>query len=288
MNQTYHLQQVGQSRLLGVDIGSTLTKFALLTADGQLHKKIFPTERWEHILEQIRVLKLQHVALTGGGAERMGLALEQEVHIVSEFTAFARGAELLLQIAEQPCDESCLVVSVGTGTSALKLSPQGVERAGGSALGGGTLVGLGRLLCQCQDFETLCELAQKGDRKKVDWLVSDIYPEGTSGLPGGLTAASFGRCALSDSNSADFTPQDIAHGLFGLVGENVALLSAAWAINAKVRQVILGGSTLRGNPILCDLLKAVLMLSGLQPVVLTDGEYAGAVGALQILKSELA
>ena len=42
-------------------------------------------------------------------------------------------------------------------------------------LGGGTFVGLSCLLTGCESFEEALDLAAKGDHKKVDKLVRDIY-----------------------------------------------------------------------------------------------------------------
>ena len=51
------------------------------------------------------------------------------------------------------------------------------ERIGGTATGGGTFWGLGKLLTKAKDFDDLLELAAIGDHRKVDMLVKDIYGE---------------------------------------------------------------------------------------------------------------
>ena len=51
------------------------------------------------------------------------------------------------------------------------------ERIGGTATGGGTFWGLGKLLTKAKDFDDLLELAAVGDHRKVDMLVRDIYGE---------------------------------------------------------------------------------------------------------------
>ena len=44
--------------------------------------------------------------------------------------------------------------------------------------------------------------------------------------------------------------------------------------------VVFGGGTLRDNTRLCDLLRAICLAEGHQPLLLQDGEFVGAVGAL--------
>ena len=98
-----------------------------------------------------------------------------------------------------------------------------VARVGGTALGGGTLRGLGRLLLGTDDHDRLVALAATGDRRHVDLLVGDLYRPGGIALVPDLTAANFGKA---------FEPRaaDVAHALLGLVGENVALLAGQIAV----------------------------------------------------------
>ncbi len=45
----------------------------------------------------------------------------------------------------------------------------------GTSLGGGTFLGLCSLLTNCRTFEEALDLASRGDNRKVDKLVRDIY-----------------------------------------------------------------------------------------------------------------
>jgi hypothetical protein len=71
------------------------------------------------------------------------------------------------------------------------------ERVSGTALGGGTFLGLCRLLTKVHTFHEAMEMADGGDARNVDMLVRDIYGEGEdrSGLklPGDLVASFFAR-----------------------------------------------------------------------------------------------
>ncbi|NMA27477.1 MAG: type II pantothenate kinase, partial [Burkholderiales bacterium] len=42
------------------------------------------------------------------------------------------------------------------------------------------------------------------------------------------------------------------------------------------------GSTLRGNPVLTEVLLSVTALLGRQSLILEDGEFCGALGALEL------
>jgi type II pantothenate kinase len=118
----------------------------------------------------------------------------------------------------------------------------------------------------------------------VDLLVSDIYRAGEIPLAGELTAANFGRLALAEAGEAP-SREDLAHALMGLVGENVALVCGGLAAAAQVNRVVFGGSTLRGNPALVEVLDTITRALGRTPVFLREGEFAGALGALLLAAS---
>jgi type II pantothenate kinase len=159
-----------------------------------------------------------------------------------------------------------------------------VSRVGGTALGGGTVVGLGSLLLGSSDFARIAALAARGDRRRVDLLVSDIYRAGEIPLTGDLTAANFGKLARAGGGTT--RPEDLAQAVMGLVGENVSLICAGLGAARRTRRVVFGGSTLRDNPALRQVLERITGALGHAVVFLEAGEYAGAVGALRLAAGE--
>ena len=67
-----------------------------------------------------------------------------------------------------------------------------------------------------------------------------------------------------------------------LVGENVALICTGLAAAHGVRRIVYGGSTLRGNGALHLVLTMITAAFGREPLFLEDGEFAGALGALEL------
>ncbi len=62
-----------------------------------------------------------------------------------------------------------LLVMIGTGVSVVRVDgPRKHERISGSTIGGGTYWGLCRLLTDAEDFESVLNLAERGDPSKVD------------------------------------------------------------------------------------------------------------------------
>lgn len=267
---------------IGVDVGATLAKLAVCSSEGEWHFDLTDAHALDDLVNRIRSLATGPVALTGCGALQLKGRLEMETRICPEFEAWGQGANILLQRQQELDPSPYLLVSLGTGTSMLRVDPDGASRLGGTALGGGTLRGLGHALAGTGDHAALCALAQDGERDRVDLLISNVYPDGVAGLPPEATAASFGWLARNEpaERESPNRPEDFAAAVIGLVGENVALQSCAVAQAAELSTIVYGGSSLRENPLLQVLLLGVTAASGRKAVLLEDGSHAGAVGAL--------
>lgn len=269
---------------VGVDAGATLAKIASRQERGPSRFELVPSGDLVRVAEAVKALRPRTVGVTGGGAAELAGLLDSDTARVNEFAAWGSGAAALLEASGVPASERYLLVSVGTGTSIMLVDGMAVTRLGGTALGGGTVLGLGALLTGTKDFASLTALAARGARREIDLLVSDIYRAGEIPLAGDLTASSFGRVARDLAEGRDglwrAAPEDLAEAVMGLVGENVALLSAGLAAAAQVRRVVFAGSTLRGNAALEAILREITSALGRQPTFLADGEFAGALGAL--------
>ena len=263
----------------GADVGGTLVKLALRDGSGATVTSALPSEALDEALARLVRHAPGRVGVTGGGAQRLAARLDGLGVTVGEFDAWAAGARALLEDQLAP-RERFLLVSVGTGTSALLVEPEGVRRVGGTALGGGTVLGLGAALLGERDFAAIAALALRGDRRRVDLLIADIYPEGDFLLPGEVNAASFGKLARGGASPAESA--DLAHGIMGLVGENLGLICAGLATRHGVDRVVFGGTTLRDNPALVAILDGACRVMGHAPHFPADGHYAGALGALAL------
>lgn len=268
---------------VGVDVGATLAKIALRTPGRGVEFRLEPADALGAVADLVAAAHPRRVGITGGGASDLARRIAAESIAVNEFAAWGAGAKALLEGAGGAPAERFLLVSVGTGTSVMLADGMAVQRIGGTALGGGTLIGLGALLLGTRRFGELVELAEKGDRRRVDLLVSDIYRPGEIPLAGDLTAANFGKAG--GGNIPEPGRADVAHALMGLVAENVALICAGLGAALQVRTVVFGGSTLRENRPLVEILGQITGFTGTHPTFLHDGEFAGALGALLLAES---
>jgi len=262
-------------------VGATLAKLIVRRADGRSQLRLLPTRAIEQVAREIESAGPERVGLTGGGASELAALLHSDTARAPEFEAWRVGASAMLRQVSASEVERYLLVSLGTGTSAMLVDGSSVTRAGGTALGGGTVVGLGAALIGTASFDEIVSLAREGDRRNVDLLVSDIYRSGESPLPGDLNASSFAKLALLGRDQKP-EPRDLAHAIMGLVGENVALICNGLAAAAQVTRIAFGGTTLRDNTTLVEVLRLLSTAYGNQATFLPDGEFAGALGALEI------
>jgi len=269
---------LGAALGIGVDVGASLAKLAVRDGDA-LRSELLPASALDQVAERVASLGPRKLGLTGAGASELARRLEGESVRVTEFAAWGAGVRRLLAEQRPDVTEPYLLVSLGTGTSVLLAQGMGVSRVGGTALGGGTLMGLGGLLLAGAPFEEIIRLAAKGDRRRVDLLVSDIYRPGEIALLGDATAANFGKPRV---HAGAPEASDLSHAIMGLVGENVALICVGLAAAHGVRRIVYGGATLRGNTALRDVLALITAAFGREPLFLAEGEFAGALGALEL------
>lgn len=267
---------MGGGAVVGVDLGATLAK--IVTRDDVESGVVLPCGDLEGIRRAIAARRPVRIVATGGGATALGGRVAGvSVERVAEFEAWARGVGILAQAAGVALPAVHLVACVGTGTSVLRVAPGTVERVGGTAVGGGTLMGLGRLLTPAGRFEDLVALATLGDRRRVDLLVGEVYRGGDAPEAiRALTASNFAKLASEH-------PADLAHAIVGLVGETVALVTGALAAATEVDTVVYCGTTLVRNPPLVAIVRGITEHFGHRSHVLEQGGFGGALGAAAAL-----
>lgn len=276
--------------LMGVDVGATLAKLAVRGAAGSLDFAFLPASDLPAVARRIADRAPGRIGLTGCGARALEARLGAPCFRSLEFEAWGRGSRHLLEAQGFDAREPYLLVSLGTGTSILLVEGDAISRVGGTALGGGTLLGLGAALTGLEDHDAFCRLAQDGERQHVDLRVGDIYQKNEIPLPGETTAASFGK-VLHRAPRAEGSedpgpgqapgPEDLAAAVMGLVGENVALICAGLGRASGAKRLVYGGGALQGNPVLVEILLGVSAGMGAEPVLLENGNFAGALGALE-------
>jgi type II pantothenate kinase len=225
----------------------------------------------------IRLDGLPRLAVTGGRhsvlPSRLGAC---DVIAVPEVLAIGRGGQALALRDGDPADTPLLVVSAGSGTAVV--SARGAEYAHvtGTGVGGGTMLGLGRLLLGTTDVAVIDAMALRGDPNGADLALRDVVSGPIGSLPADATAVNFGRLARQQHAA---TPDDLAAALVSLVGQVIAIT----AINAARAQrtdrvVVIGHMTDMAS--FRRVLTQVQGYYGMELTVPENGGYGTALGAL--------
>ncbi|MCG1009875.1 type II pantothenate kinase [Salinicoccus sp. ID82-1] len=262
---------------IGIDAGGTLIKVVYVDGDHRTFEK-WPSTEVDALIE---VLDSQYAEdalfLTGGKAEYMAEKLNQHHGVSIEFDATYRGLKTLMR--EQGIDlERFVYLNVGTGTSFHHASREGQERVGGSGVGGGTLLGLSKLLVDIDDYNEIIALAESGNRDAIDLKVHHIYAGRPTPIPGDLTASNFGNVLSGDV--AALEPADKVQAVIGLVAETVTAVGISLAEGYDSTDIVFIGSTLLDNKVMQEIINRYAGLKGAKAHMVRHGEYSGALGAI--------
>jgi len=216
---------------------------------------------------------LDVIAVTGGRSWQLpDLLGATRVVKVDEPTATAVGG--LREAAPTPA----IVVSLGTGTGIVLADPPNApQRLVGSGIGGGTLLGLAKMLLGTTDVATIGELSRRGNVARCDLTVGDILGGGVGPVPAEATAAHFARVARPGAEPP--RPEDLAAALINLVGQSALRLAFEAARFHAARSIVLLGHVL-DVPGFRDAIERIPLLDRSYVRIVTDPGFAVARGAL--------
>ena len=254
--------------VLGIDIGASTTKFALVKNGKCVKEYRKPDEQsFEDALESFGYAGVKRIAVTGVGSSFIKGNLHgiPTVH-KDEFTSVSRGATKLSKKL------NTLVVSVGTGTSFTRITPVRAWHVGGTGLGGGILKGLSGRLCGTDDMEELQRLAAEGDLHAIDLQLKDVFEGTLSHLTPEATVANMSKLSEQSARA------DIAAGLCNMIFQSIGVMAVFAAKQHMTRTIIMVG-TITDWPIAQRSLDEVAALHNVTFIVPDHAAFATAIGA---------
>lgn len=239
----------GSNLRLGVDFGLTNTDVALV-AEGALQGAWtlpFAGPATPASLERalgvagVTPEALELIATTGGRHRDLPEQLRgTPVRKVGEAQAIGRGGLALAGL------EEALIVSAGSGTAMIAARGGSFAHFTGTAVGGGTLLGLAQLLVGTSDPLELARLATIGDASGVDTTLAEAIGGGIGQLPPSATAVNFGRVPQLERPPRR---EDLAAALAALVAQVVGVIALNAARAAALDEVVLVGHLLELGPV---------------------------------------
>ena len=142
----------------------------------------------------------------------------------------------------------------------------------GIGIGGGTIIGLSKLMLNTSDIDKIQELALGGQVGHIDLRVGDISEKPLPGLNLEVTASNFGKA------SSRASCEDKAAGIVHMVIESICQTAALISQGTNMKDFILIGA-LTNFPeceAVCGMIKT--LFPDLNFYVPKDGEYGTAIG----------
>ena len=234
------------SVIIGIDVGASTTKIVGFDVTNGKRKLIEPqfVKANDPITSiygafgkftdenKLSLSSIDKIMMTGVGSA----FVKNELHgikciRVPEFRSIGLGGLYLSRLDEALC------VSMGTGTALVHAAGDKVSYLGGTGVGGGTLLGLSRLMLGADSVEHIFEMADRGDLSSIDLRIGDITRnDNLTELSRDLTASNFGN--VSDIATKD----DISAGIVNMIFETVGMLSAFGARSCGAKNVVLTGN----------------------------------------------
>ena len=221
--------------------------------------------------------------VTGGGAYRYEDDIKRITSCVTECKSIIKGFEFLLKMkmlrfGSYDVDD-ILIVNIGTGVSFLTMDGR---RVGGTAIGGGTLLGLSKLVTGISDFDTIIKHAteyyqQHNERNESHTYVGDIY--GTTVCPFENLKAD--TIASYFAATTDCPTKSVYYALIEMITYNISQLAILTAKNNKCMAIVCTGSYVNHTIIRNELKRNISRNS--MGLFFTDYDgYMGALGCVPI------
>ena len=235
------------SIIIGIDVGGSTTKIVGFEKSGGGYELIPPQfvkandpktsiyGAFGKFTDENRLplSSIDRVMVTGVGSSYLTRGLYGlECVRVPEFNSIGLGGLYLSKLSTALC------VSMGTGTALVHATANGkMKYLGGTGVGGGTLMGLSKLLLGAEEIRHITEMASDGNLANIDLRIKDITAENSlSELSRDLTASNFGNVSDIAEKS------DISAGLLNMVFETVGMISVFGARSSGVKDIVLTGN----------------------------------------------
>ena len=267
---------------ISADFGITVTDTLRKKGDELFHKmdlssKDLNQERVRKLFPDIDFISnIGFLAVTGGKHLELGDYIDSTPIIhVNEIDAVGHGSMKLSGLSEE---ESTIIVSAGSGTACIHAHKGIFTHCSGTGVGGGTVLGLSKLLLGTTDPEEIAALAEKGDESFVDLILEDVVSGPIGQLPSDTTAVNFGKISKED---IEYSREDIAAGIVNLVGQTAARIATSVAMMFQATEIVVVGRA----PSFAGLknsLEQAASITGFTPHFPKNGEYASALGAMLV------
>lgn len=266
--------------VIGIDVGGSTTKIVGFDENKNLIEPMF-VQGSDQITSiygafgkfttenGLALSDVRGIKVTGVGATFLEKGIYSlKCDKVSEFKSIGRGGLYLSGL------DRALVASLGTGSACVYADCDGnIEYLGGTGVGGGTLMGLSRLMLGMDNINHIYKLAEDGDLGRIDLRIKNITKKDDfSALEPELTVANFGK--ISDIAEKS----DIALGILNMVFETVGTTAIFAARTKNIKDIVLTGN-LTTIPQAKEIFANVGRMLGANFIIPKYSQYGTVIGA---------
>ena len=267
---------------ISIDFGITVTDIikrdnGILSHEMTLSKKEPDLSLLKSLLSDTNFkTDINLLAVTGGKHLNLGDKIEStKITHINEIDAVGEGAMSLSGLNNK---NPTIIVSAGSGTACILAQNGSFMHCSGTGVGGGTVLGLSKLLLGTTDPIEIAKLAKAGNESGVDLILEDVVSGPKGQLPSDTTAVNFGKISKIDS---EISKEDIAAGIMNLVGQTAARIATSVATTFNANEIVVVGRSPSFNGLKKSLEQAASIM-GFSPHFPQNGEYASALGALLV------
>ena len=270
-----------------IDFGISNTDVVIRTLDGEIHHWMQPYAGTPDVTavrtllqtDSFEIDDMTQLAVTGGQHRLLPEQIQQcQLQSIDEVEAIGRGGQML-----SSSDEPLLVVSGGSGVAMVAAHGDSFTHITGTGVGGGTLLGLARLLLGTIDPVMINVLAEQGNANAVDLALSDVVSGPIGHLPADATAVNFGRLTRAE---LPIRNEDMAAALVTLVSQVIGTIAINAARAQQLERIVVTGH-LTDMTSIRDGLAHVGEFFGMPIETPTNAGRATAMGALVSLDGHL-
>lgn len=224
------------------------------------------------------LFSLRQIRITGGGSIKFNEYLTKlgfELVKIDELESLVHGYQQIINyntmytISKAPqtrqkkysnaMEFPHLIVNIGSGVSVIKVHDNSIERIGGTSCGGGTLIGLAKILIGVDSYFDIMNLAREGNYENLDLMVRDIHAvhhdKLSSDLDSDVIASSFGKVYMMlAKGNKDIRKEDIAASLLVFICFQISQVAVLMAQIHKIKNIFYFGNFTSKDSYAIDLL----------------------------------
>tara|TARA_B100000927_G_scaffold72891_1_gene58036 strand:+ start:4396 stop:5211 length:816 start_codon:yes stop_codon:yes gene_type:complete len=228
------------------------------------------------LLDKIKISlkEIDCIGVSGGKTKDFPNEIDEiKIIKVPEVEAIGRGAKRIFEKKD-----SFLVMSLGTGTGCIFADKDNnFQYIGGIPVGGGTLIGLSKLLLNETDIKNISKLANAGDRSLVDFLIEDVV-SGIDILKPNLSASNFAKVS-----GGMHRKEDISKALTNMIGEIIGTVAFSNALIFQKEEICFTGRTFL-EPNVKSAIDERLEIAGINGIYSDSPGFENCLGILDFVK----